>query len=102
MCVSEKKNARDLKEAVANDEGDEDEFVVLRKSKTMPQVESRRSPSSEVENYLCEEHFARGQQLNPLEYWKLKETQGDFRGLCTLARGISVQRLSGFLASPDS
>ena len=64
------------------------EFAVLRKSKTMPRVESRRSPSSEVENYLCEERFARGQKLNPLEYWKLKETQGDFRGLCTLARRV--------------
>ena len=44
--------------------------------------------SSEVENYLSEERFARGQKLNPLEYWKLKETQGDFRGLCTLARRV--------------
>ena len=61
-------NASDLQGAVANDEGDEDEFAVLRKSKTMPHVESRRSPSSEVENYLCEERFARGRKLNPLEY----------------------------------
>ena len=44
--------------------------------------------SSEVENYLCEERFACGRKLNPLEYWKLKEIQGDFRGLCTLARRV--------------
>ena len=54
----------------------------------MPQVQSGRNPSSEVENYLCQECFARGQKLNPSEYWKLEETQGNFRGLCTLARRV--------------
>ena len=59
-----------------------------RKSKTMPPVESRRSSSSEIEKYLCEERFVRGEKLNLLEYWKLNEAQGDFRGLCTLARRV--------------
>ena len=54
----------------------------------MPQVESGRRPSLEIKNYLCEERFTRGQKLNPLEYGKLKETQGDFRGLCTLAKRV--------------
>ena len=66
----------------------EDEFLVLRRIKNAPTTRSQRSPSSEIEDYLCEEPVIRGQKLNPLEYWKVKECQGELRGLCRLAKRV--------------
>ena len=66
----------------------EDEFAVLRKTKGAPLVQNQRSPSSEIENYMCEERVLPGHKVNPLEYWKLKESQGDLRGLCKLAKRV--------------
>ena len=66
----------------------EDEFLVLRRIKNALTTRSQRSPSSEIEDYLCEEPVIRGQRLNPLEYWKVKECQGELRGLCRLARAF--------------
>ena len=73
----------------------EDEFLVLRRIKKLPTTRSQRSPSSEIEDYLCEEPVIRGQKLNPLEYWKVKECQGELRGLCRLAK-------RAFCASPTT
>ena len=69
----------------------EDEFLVLRRIKNAPT--SQRSPSSEIEDYLCEEPVTRGQKLNPLEYWKVKECQGELRGLCRLAKFFALRQL---------
>ena len=66
----------------------EDEFLVLRRIKNAPTTRSQRSPSSEIEDYLCEEPVIRGQKLNPLEYWKVKGCQGDLRGLGRLAKSF--------------
>ena len=66
----------------------EDKFLVLRRTKNAPTIRSQRSPSSEIEDYLCEEPVIRGQKLNPLEYWKVKECQGDVRELCRLAKSF--------------
>ena len=87
-----------------------DEFVILRKKKTIPAAQSQKSPSSEIEDYLCEERTMRGQKVNPLEYWKFKESQAELRGLCKLARRIfcatpttaAVERIfsvTGFIVS---
>ena len=64
----------------------EDEFLVLRRIKNAPTTRSQRSPSSEIEDYLCEEPVIRGQKLNPLEYWKVKECQGELRDYASLRR----------------
>ena len=66
----------------------EDEFLVLRRIKNALTTRCQRSPSSEIEDYLCEEPVIRGQKLNPLEYWKVKECQGELRGLCRLAKSF--------------
>ena len=58
-------------------------------------VQSHKSPSSGIENYLSEVRVARGLQLNPLEYWKQKESRGEMRGLCRLAKRV-------FCATPST
>ena len=88
----------------------EDEFLVLRRIKNALTTRSQRSPSSEIEDYLCEEPVIRGQKLNPLEYWKVNECQGELRGLCRLAKSFfcatpttaaveRIFRIAGFVIS---
>ena len=50
-----------------NVEEREGECLVLRRIKNAPTTSSQRSPSSEIEDYLCKEPVIRGQKLNPLE-----------------------------------
>ena len=70
----------------------EDEFLVLRRIKNAPTTRSQRSPSSEIEDYLCEEPVIRGQKLNPLEYWKVKEGQGELRDYASLRRVVALRQ----------
>ena len=83
-----------------NVEDCEDEFLVLRRIKNSPATRSQRSPSSEIEDYLCEEPVFRGQKLNPLEYWKVRECRGehaDYAGLrrvfCATSTTAAVERI---------
>ena len=71
----------------------EDEFLILRRIKNAPTARSQRSPFSETEDFLCEEPVIRGQKLNPLEYWKVKECQGELRRLCRLAKFFALRQL---------
>ena len=90
VSISTKKDVGQVNGMAVNVEECEDEFLVLRSSgiKNALTTRSQRSPSSEIEDYLCEEPVILGQKLNPLEYWKVKECQGELRGLCRLAKSF--------------
>ena len=59
----------------------EDEFLVLRRIKNAPTTRSQRSPSSEIEDYLCEEPVIRGQKLNIGRARNAKANYMDYAGL---------------------
>ena len=59
----------------------EDEFLILRRIKNAPTTRSERSPSSEFEDYLCQEPVICAQKLNPLEYLNAKANHADYAGL---------------------
>ena len=86
--MSTKKDVGQVNGMIVNVEECEDELLVLRRMKNAPTTRSQRSPSSEIEDYLCEEPVIRGQKLIPLEYWKVKECQGELRGLSRLAKSF--------------